>query len=178
MNHQPYETWILDNPPITEEEKQDLNIHIQECPDCSHLHQGWNLVEQSIRSSQIHPAPSNFTQRWSASLERRKREQEKKQARTLVLALVSGALAVGITLCIMFLPEFSLISLTAGFISTILSLFTGIENFWSILLNLAQTVSPTTLIITVLVISGWVILASFTLGLSIWKLAFNRGERK
>lgn len=178
MNHQPYESWILDNPPITKEEKQDLDHHVKECPECFQLQKGWNLVEHSLRSSRIQSAPSDFTQRWSASLERRRRELEKKHARILIIILVSGAVAIGITLGILFLPELSLISLTAGFISTMFNLFSGVENFWAVLLKLAQAVPPSTLIITIFIVSSWVILACFTLGLSIWRLAFKRGETK
>ncbi len=178
MNHQPYESWILDNPPISTEEKRELEQHIKVCPECSRLQKGWGLVEQSLQSRQIQPAPQNFTHKWSASLERRKREQEKKQARTLVIALCSGAFAILIALAIFFLPDFSLISLIASFISTMATFFGGIEDFWSILINLAQAVSPATLIVTILIVSSWVILACFTLGLSIWKIAFKRGAHK
>ncbi len=178
MNHQPYETWILDNSTNTEAERRDLEQHIHECPQCSQLQEGWNLVELSIRSSQIQPAPSGFTQTWISNLERRKRELEKKQARNLIITLITGAVAIGIALCVLFLPDFSLISLTAGFISTTFACFSGIENFWAILFKLAQAVPPSTLIITIFIISSWVILACFTLGLSIWKLAFKRGQQK
>ncbi len=178
MNHQPYESWILDDPPNTEEEKQVLEHHIKDCLECSQLQEGWTIAERSLRSSHIQSAPSDFTQRWTADLARRKRELEKKQARTLIIALVSGAIAIGITLGILFLPDLSLISLSAGFISTMFTLFSGIENFWAILFKLAQAVPPSTLIVTIIIVSSWVILACFTLGLSIWKLAFKRGEHK
>lgn len=178
MSHQPYENWILDEPQLSEEEKLDLEHHLRECPECTRLANGWSSVQHTIRATQMKPAPANFTSKWSASLAHRKREQEKKQARTLVISLCSGASAVLLVTLIYFLPDFSLISLTAGFISTLLSVSNIISNFWSITLKLIQTIPLSTLIVTTIIVSGWVLLASITLGLSIWKLAFRRKVQK
>lgn len=178
MNHQPYENWILDEPRLSEEEKRDLSHHLRECPDCTRLSNGWASVQRTIQASQMKPAPADFTGKWSASLARRKREQEKKQARTLVISLCSGAGAILLAVAIYFLPDFSLISLAAGFISTMLSVSNIISNFWSITIKLIQTIPLSTLIVTIAIVSGWVLLASITLGLSIWKLAFRRKVQK
>lgn len=174
MSHQPFENWILDEPPVTPDEKQELAKHINECPECGHLVEGWKSVQHSIRVSEMYSAPADFTAKWSENLARRKREQEKRQARILITSLCSGAGALLIALVILYLPEFSLISLAAGFISTLFAVINGIGNFWSITFKLIQTVPTTTLIVTIAIVSGWVLLASFTLGLSIWKLAFRR----
>lgn len=178
MSHQPYENWILDEPQLSDEEKRDLAAHLRECTECTRLTNGWNTVQRTIQSSQMKPAPADFTGKWSASLARRKREQEKKQARTLVISLSSGAAAVLLAIAIYFLPDFSLISLAAGFISTMLSVSNIVSNFWSISIKLIQTIPLSTLIVTIVIVSGWVLLASITLGLSIWKLAFRRKVQK
>lgn len=178
MNHQPYENWILDETPLSEEEKKGLAHHLRECTDCTRLANGWASVQRTIQASQMKPAPADFTGKWSASLAHRKREQEKKQARTLVISLSSGAGAVLLAIAIYFLPDFSLISLAAGFISTLLSASNIISNFWSITIKLIQTIPLSTLIVTIVIVSGWVLLASITLGLSIWKLAFRRKVQK
>jgi len=178
MNHQPFENWILDESQLSVEEKQELAHHLRDCPDCDRIAKGWSSVHRTIQASQMKSAPADFTGKWNASLARRKREQEKKQARTLVISLSSGASAVLLATTIYFFPDFSLISLTAGFISTLLSVSNSIGNFWSITIKLIQTIPLSTLIVTIVIVSGWVLLASITLGLSIWKLAFRRKVQK
>ncbi len=178
MNHQPYENWILDEPQLSDEEKQELAHHLRDCSECSRLANGWNTVQRTIQASPMKPAPADFTGKWSSSLASRKREQEKKQARTLVISLSSGAGAILLAIAIYFLPDFSLISLVASFISTMLSASNMVSNFWSITIKLIQTIPLSTLIVTIVIVSGWVLLASITLGLSIWKLAFRRKVQK
>lgn len=178
MNHNPYENWILDDLPITADQKRELSIHMDECPECARLYQGWSSVQHTIRQTQIQPAPADFTAKWTSSLLHRKREQEKKQARNLAISLATGAVATLIALGIILLPDLSLISLAAGSITSLTALVTGIESFWSILFKLVRAVPSSSLIVTLFVVSGWVLLACFTLGFSVWKLAFQRKVKK
>jgi anti-sigma factor RsiW len=178
MNHNPYENWILDDIPITADQKRELFRHMDECPECARLYQGWSSVQHTLRQTQIQPAPADFTTKWTASLIHRKRVQEKKQARNLVISLGTGAVATLIALGFILLPDLSLISLVARSITSLTALVTGIESFWLVLFKLAQAVPSSSLIATLLVVSGWVLLASFTLGYSVWKLAFQRKVNK
>lgn len=178
MNHQPYEKWILDDSVLSVEEKNDLTHHLQECPECLRLQQGWMTAEHSLKTTLIQPAPGNFTKKWNAHFALRKREQEKRQARNLVISLCSLAGVLFVSLVIIVLPDISLISLTASLISTGLAVINGIQNFGVIILKLFRAVPTSTLAVTIFIVAGWVLLVCFTLGLSIWKLAFKRGIRK
>lgn len=178
MNHNPYENWILDDLPITADQKRELSRHMDECPECARLYQGWSSVQHTIRQTQIRPAPADFTANWSSSLLHRKRVQEKRQARNLVISLGIGAVATLIALGFILLPGLSLISLVARSITSLTTLVNGIGSFWSVLFKLVQVVPSSSLIATLIVVSGWVLLASFTLGYSVWKLAFQRKVNK
>lgn len=175
MNHQPYETWILDEHPVSDEHKIALEEHLKTCPECVKLKRSWVMVEKTLISTPVKQAPARFVNDWKGSLAARKRAQEKKQARTLLISLCSGGVAIMIALAALFLPEFSLISVGVGFVTTLVQLLTGLENFWSIIFRLSRSIPVSTIIITGVLISSWIILACLAWGLSIWKLAFRRG---
>ena len=90
MNHQPYENWILDEIKISPEEKTSLNEHLKECPDCYKLYHSWNKVQVQLRTAPVKNAPSNFVPKWKTEFAMRQKEQEKRQARTLLISLASG----------------------------------------------------------------------------------------
>jgi hypothetical protein len=48
MDHRPFEDWLLDNPPLTNDQKRQLNTHLQTCSSCSALVEV-NLVLKSVR---------------------------------------------------------------------------------------------------------------------------------
>ena len=80
MNHQPYESWILDVPPGSPEEKEQLNKHIEVCPAlcpiCSKP--GWKLTINSGLLP-VKKAPQNFIGMWQNNLILFK---EKRKAKT------------------------------------------------------------------------------------------------
>ena len=114
MEHQPFKAWILDDENLSDEEKVQLSEHLAVCPECEQLSENLNAALQAIRVAPEMAAPAGFTQRWSASLAARKREEEKRQARSLGIALSSSALVIAIGAMLIFVPELSLISMTAG----------------------------------------------------------------
>jgi len=90
----------------------------------------------------------------------------------------STALIVVLVSLYVFLPELSLISLAAGAISAVVGLLEGLHHVISFISNAYKNLSPSALIVIGLVFAGWVLLASLTLGLSVWKLAFRKSEVK
>ncbi|HEX7620009.1 MAG TPA: hypothetical protein VF359_02285 [Anaerolineales bacterium] len=48
MDHRPFEDWLLENPPLTNDQKRQLNAHLQTCSSCSALVEV-NLVLKSVR---------------------------------------------------------------------------------------------------------------------------------
>lgn len=177
MDHQTIKSWILDDIALNDEERSKLSDHLAECADCATLMKNLEAALQIVRSAPEITAPSNFSKRFSASLATRKREEEKKQARSLTLALTSSAIVVAIGALLIFLPEVSLISLTTGFISTVLSLFDVIGSTVVFLNGYVKNLNPSTLLTAFVIFGSWILLASLTLAFSVWKLAIKKVEK-
>jgi hypothetical protein len=170
MNHQPYENWILDEEQINSQEQDSLKQHLKECPECFKLYHSWNKVQTELKSTLVEPAPAGFMRRWKYEFASRQREQERRQARTLFISLASGAGAVLIALAVILLPDFSLISLLVRFLTTAVKLFSGIDSIVSISKNLIDSAPTITLVISGLFVAGWICLAVFAWGLSIYRI--------
>ena len=90
MNHRPFEDWLLDDQPLSPQQKSDLQAHIRSCASCAAIAES-NLTLHATRL--VAPA-AGFADRFRVRLERRRREQTWRQvAGTLVLVLGGFALA-------------------------------------------------------------------------------------
>ena len=84
MNHRPFEDWLLDDQPLTLEQKRDLQSHLRICTACSAIAES-NLALHTSRT--VSPAPG-FKDRFQVRLAQRRREQKWRQIiGTLVLVL-------------------------------------------------------------------------------------------
>lgn len=178
MNHQPYENWILDEVQISSQEQDSLKEHLKECPECYKLYHSWNKVQTELKTIPVQPAPAGFMRRWKYEFASRQREQERRQARTLFISLASGAGAVLIALAVILLPDFSFISLLVRFLTTIVKLFSGVESIISISRNLIDSAPTITLVISGLFVAGWISLAVFAWGLSIYRITTKGVKNK
>lgn len=176
MNHQPYETWILDDYPVTEKQKSELDYHLKECPDCSELSESWVKTGRTLKSPVIVSAPVYFVRSWKANLALRKYELERKQKRNLTLLVGAGAVVVLFGLAALFLPGISIISISVGLISSLVHLLNTLENVISIIVRSVQQIPAPTLVIISLILSSWFLFASVAWGVSIWKLATQRKQ--
>ena len=176
MDHYPYKSWILDDIELDAAQRGELEQHLVVCPQCAKLSSSLNIALQTIRGAPELAAPQDFTRKFVASLETRRREQEQRQARTLAIVLASTALIIVFVSLFIFVPELSLISVAAGFISAMVGLLSGLQQALSFIVGTFQKLSPSTVVISSLILAGWILLASLTLGLSIWKLAFRKSE--
>lgn len=176
MKHNPFESWIFDESNLEPHQLEQLEAHLAQCPRCAQIANNLNLALQSIRALPEEPAPPNFAQKWAASLVARKQAHERKQARTLAIVFVSTALLIAFVSLYLFTPGFSLISLAAGTISTVISVLNNLNWFVTALTSVFQNISTPVLIGGVLIFGSWVILAVFTLGFAVWKVAFRQSE--
>ena len=104
MSHELYENWLLSEPPLTLEQKEELNTHLQACPQCRKLAAGWKGALQQISAvGSAEPAPG-FSQRWQKSLAERRRRKQKMTIRWLLLGLILAA-AVSLTTLALFLTN-------------------------------------------------------------------------
>jgi len=99
MSHQPYEKWLLSEEVISQQDKESLKIHLQECKSCQDLHYAWQAVEQEFAvNTQVEPQ-NGFTQRWEIRL--KKARETRRQKRITV--------SIGITLAFSLLTIWSIL---------------------------------------------------------------------
>ncbi|GAB4496226.1 MAG: hypothetical protein OHK0052_05800 [Anaerolineales bacterium] len=100
MNHQPFETWLMQPEPLPPPDAQALQAHLRDCPRCTNLHSALTEVNLLFHHAPtVLPTPG-FTQRWQARLQHRQKVIERRQA-WLVLALSAGAALAFLLLLLM-----------------------------------------------------------------------------
>jgi anti-sigma factor RsiW len=174
MNHQPYETWILDGFSGSPADKEQLNKHIEGCSHCAHLHQSWLEARHQLRSAPVKYAPKNFISMWQSNLVLFKEKQKRKQARTLLASFIGGALIALIALSAILLPKFSLISVIVMITSSVVRFVESIKQIWTLILSLVRVAPTTTLLVIGAMLGGWILLAVVAWSVSVWRVSVKK----
>jgi len=61
MDHQPFETWLVSEEPLTPEQQSSLQAHLQDCPRCQNLERTWNQVETLLGERPVVQPAIGFT---------------------------------------------------------------------------------------------------------------------
>jgi predicted anti-sigma-YlaC factor YlaD len=97
MKHKPFKNWILDDTPLSKEEKILLKKHLQMCPQCRQLNSAWKVSEQHMKDAIRQVPQPGFTQRFqSRLLYRKEHEKSKLIQRNLILLVTMMVLASAI----------------------------------------------------------------------------------
>jgi hypothetical protein len=167
MNHRPFEDWLLEDQPLTPEQKRDLQSHLRICTACSAIAES-NLALHSTRVAS--PAPG-FRDRFQTRLAQRRREQRWRQTiGTLILVL--GGLSLLYWLAGPVIQEAlsspaEWITTAVGYFLFVLTSLQVISVASTILLRVIPTfVSPAGLVVLSLIVSG----VSFLWIISIWRV--------
>jgi hypothetical protein len=86
MNHQPFEQWLLEDEPLTSQQRRELQNHLHACTACSGIADS-NLALHSQKM--VDPA-SGFADRFRPRLAAWRREQLRRQAIGTILLVVIG----------------------------------------------------------------------------------------
>lgn len=86
MNHQPFETWLLDEVHLTTAEKGELNAHLRTCKTCTALAET-GLV---LRSAKVIAPSVGFTARFQEKLALQKIAERRQRLWGLIILLISG----------------------------------------------------------------------------------------
>ena len=68
MNHRPFEDWLLDNQPLTTDQKRQLNTHLRTCSSCAALAE----VNLALKSVRVAAPGAGFADRFQVRLADRK----------------------------------------------------------------------------------------------------------
>ena len=91
MNHQPFETWLLDDKILNPAEKRELDSHLRECKTCTALAE----TGLALRSARVvSPAPG-FAMRFQQKLATQKLAEQRRRLWGLIVLVVSGVGLLG-----------------------------------------------------------------------------------
>ncbi len=84
MNHRPFEDWLANDQPLTNEQKRELQIHLKDCLHCAALSE----VNLELRAAKMAAPAAGFTARFQSRLAaQRVRERRNRLIGVLILTL-------------------------------------------------------------------------------------------
>jgi hypothetical protein len=86
MKHQPFEEWLLNDTPITPEQKRELDLHLRSCAYCSALVETGRVLHAVKMAS---PDPG-FTTRFQARLAEQKLADRRRRFWGAILFTIGG----------------------------------------------------------------------------------------
>lgn len=116
MNCQPYETWLLDDTPLTAEERRELNAHLRNCPRCAAIFE----TGFALRAARAVPPAPGFVLRFEKRLAAQKAAERRMRIWGVALLALAGVGAFGwfaapYVYALLFAPAQTLASLAASF---------------------------------------------------------------
>ncbi len=169
MNHRPFEDWLLQDQPLTPEQKRELQSHLQVCTSCTAIAES-NLA---LHSTQKAAPAAGFTERFQARLIQRRREQRWRQVMGSLVLVIGGVallywLAGPLVQEMMRSPAEWITAVVGYFLFILTSIQAWSEAGWVLLRVVPNFISP----------SGWIVLLSVVSGLTIlWMFSIRRFTR-
>ena len=168
MKHQPFETWILLDEPLTPEQTRQLENHLQGCEHCRQLRDAW-IGAQALMNESPAPKPAlGFTQRWEERLhlERRKQLLARHQWRAwIILILIANVVSIlAVVLGFQFFATYDslaeILLIWVYRIASFLTVVNVLQNFIATLLSVIPGLLPT---------AGWIAVAGVLItGMLLW----------
>ncbi len=85
MDHRPFEDWLLDNQPLTPDQKRQLNTHLRTCSSCSALAE----VDLALKSVSMAAPAAGFTDRFQVRLAAKKQDLRRRNFWGFVIMILS-----------------------------------------------------------------------------------------
>lgn len=86
MNHRPFEEWLLNDAPITPEQKRELDAHLRGCAHCAAL----SATGMALRSAKMAAPVPGFTVRFQTRLAERKLAERRRRLWGAILFTLGG----------------------------------------------------------------------------------------
>lgn len=169
MNHQPFEDWLLNDTPMTQEQKRELDMHVRTCAYCGAL-VDTGIALKSVRKASPQPG---FAARFETRLAARKLAERRRRLWGSVV-FTAGGLALLTWLVSPYLATFlaapaTWISALVEWVVFIITTIQALAQAGSVLLQVAPAfLSPFI----------WMILVSAFAGISLlWSISIWRFVR-
>ncbi len=175
MNHQPFESWMINEVHLSLEQETSLQSHLAACPECRKLQTSWQGAHHALRAApMMRPAPG-FNQRFSASLaQRRALAAHQRQIRNIILGLSISVIATALLLVVVIFASTSPVDILVRTTEII----TGLIGWWNRAsrLLIAALQQPVALAIWVLLTSGISLLA-FGWLFTLWRISLQGAQQ-
>ena len=112
MNHQPFEDWLLNETPITPEQKREMDAHVRSCAYCAALAE----TGIALRSVKMVSPAEGFTARFQTKLAERKLVERRRKVWGAILFTLGG---LGFLLWLASPSIFRLVSSPEAWIATL-----------------------------------------------------------
>ena len=156
MAHQPYNTWLLDETKLTQEQCVQLENHLKTCSECQPVHQAWLSVKKEIKTSPMAEPAADFTARWKAYAQIRNTINQKQLAQRWLLGLSLGAIVTLILLVVQIFTSDSVWTLMVG-ASQVSNLLSGfVSQVWNVSWLLFHNASPWVWIVLGVGVASWI----------------------
>jgi hypothetical protein len=166
MNHRPFEDWLLNDMPITPEQKRELDLHLRNCTYCT------ALVEtgMALRTVKKASPQAGFTTKFEARLAARKATERRRRYLGSVL-FTAGGLALIMWLASPYLVTFfsapaTWISVSVDWVVFLFTTANALGQAGSVLIRVIPSFLPP---------FAWMILVSALAGISLlWTISIWR----
>jgi hypothetical protein len=169
MNHRPFEDWLLEDKPLTPEEKRELQSHLRSCTSCTAIAES-NLA---LHSAKMAAPAAGFVNRFQARLAEQRKATRIRQIIGAVI-LVVGGLGLITWLIAPFIQQVmqspvEWITTTVGYFLFVLTSIQTFGEASTIILRVIESfISPL----------GWLVLISIVSGLGfLWTVSITRLTR-
>jgi hypothetical protein len=169
MNHQPFETWLLEDQPLDPEKKRDLQAHLRMCAHCA------ALAETGLALRSVHKAApaSGFTVRFQKRLAMQKLADRRRRFWGMAVFVIGGlsllAWLAAPTLTRLITSPAEWIAVMLSYIFFLITSLQALTDVGLVLLKVAPGFIPPFV---------WMVLASALAGMgllwiiSIWRLTY------
>jgi hypothetical protein len=143
MDHQPFETWLLADEPLTPQQKHELQEHVKTCPACTAIAE----VNVALKSVRMAAPAEGFTDRFQARLAARKVAQRRRNFwGFFILGLSVVSILVWIAWPVLSIAFESPVNLLASWLSTLISIWVTLQAMFhtgSVVFNVLPGFVPT-----------------------------------
>jgi hypothetical protein len=173
MSHQPFETWILDNEELSDEQLQALEEHLSDCVQCNELEQNWNEAINFLSTAPTMVPEPGFVRRWESEFVERKAREHKMMTRRLLLFLAVSAVLTMTLLSIVSLATSSPIDFLAKCFSIFTSSLARINQIESVMAAAWRSLPRVFTVSFWILITSSMSMLSTVWAVSMWRIAFK-----
>ena len=157
MKHQPFETWIVLDTDLNQEQQRDLQVHLNQCSQCQSLYRATHQLAHLFKTAPVPEPTPRFSSRWIARMEKVENRRNR-----IILGVTLAVISV-VTLILLSSVGIQLRSSLSYFPQVMLEMITLVAN-WIVFINqLSDIISPLIRVSLKMISPAWL----YTFGVSL-----------